>query len=66
MEQAIEVLGSIKRVNRTDAKNLLANYGSISNVIQAEDYGEFLNIEGIGQSKIDALNTCFKGSFYNS
>jgi ERCC4-type nuclease len=48
MEQAVEVLGSIRRINKTDAKNLLANYGSINNVILAEDYGEFMNLDGIG------------------
>ena len=63
MEQAVEVLSSIRRINKNDAKHLLANYGSLQKVILSDDYEEFLNIEGIGQSKIEAIATCFRGNF---
>lgn len=62
-DQASDVLSSIKRINKTDAKNLLQNYGSLKSVIEVENYDEFLNIEGIGKSKIEALTHCFRGKF---
>eukprot|EP00347_Sterkiella_histriomuscorum_P024333 403331490 len=65
LEQATDVLGSIRRVNKTDAKNLLCNFGSIEQVILAPSYEEFLNMDGIGQSKIDAITQCFRGKFVN-
>jgi DNA excision repair protein ERCC-1 len=65
IEQASEVVSSIKRINKTDSKNLLQTYGSIENIIMAENYEEFLNIDGIGQSKIDSLIACFRGKFSN-
>ncbi|TNV76042.1 hypothetical protein FGO68_gene5996 [Halteria grandinella] len=64
LEQAGEVLSSIRRVNKTDARNLLQTYGSISGVIGVENYEEFLNIEGIGQNKIDSITACFRGRFH--
>lgn len=63
-EQAIDALASIRKVNKTDAKNLLQCYGSLREVIQAENYEEFLNIDGIGQQKIDTITHCFKGKFH--
>ena len=63
MEQASEVLNSIRRINRNDSKNLLSNYGSIESIVTAPTFDDFLNIEGIGQSKIDSLIYCFRGKF---
>ena len=62
-DQAVDVLGSIRRVSKNDAKRLLYNYGSIKDIIMCEDYDEFINIEGIGQSKIECITTCFRGKF---
>ncbi|CDW73179.1 dna excision repair protein ercc-1-like [Stylonychia lemnae] len=64
-EQAVEQVSSMRRVNKTDAKNLLSNYGSIEAIIMAPNYDEFLNIDGIGQNKIDAITQCFRGKFCN-
>ena len=43
-----------------DAERLLAAYGSISEVICAEDYRDFMNIEGIAEAKIESMTACFK------
>ena len=64
LEQASEALTNIRRINKTDAKNLLQNYGSLKAVIEADNYEEFLNIDGIGQQKIETLSHCFKGKFH--
>ena len=43
-----------------DAERLLAVYGSITDVICAEDYRDFMNIDGIGEAKIESVTACFK------
>ena len=42
LDQAVEVLASIRRVNKTDAKNLMGMYGSVEAVVTAPDFDEFL------------------------
>ncbi len=46
-DQASEILSSIRKINKNDAKRLLFNYGSLKEIILA-DYDEFKNIENIG------------------
>lgn len=60
-DQATEVLSSIRRISKNDSKRLLYKYGSINDIILADDYNEFLNIEGIGSTKVESLLTCFRG-----
>ena len=56
-------MSSIRRVNKTDAKNILRNSTSIADLILMDDYAELRDIDGIGPSKIDSLRACFKGPF---
>ncbi|KAK7206841.1 putative mating-type switch/DNA repair protein Swi10/Rad10 [Myxozyma melibiosi] len=50
-KQVVEVLRTIPRVNKTDAANLLANFGSVAGAI--DDFGNSLhNIPGWGEQKI--------------
>ena len=60
--KAVELLSSVRRINNKDATRLLAAYGSLTDVICAEDYDEFMNIEGIAQAKIESLKACFKAN----
>ena len=57
---AIDALTNIKSINKKDAKKLLENYGSIADIINA-DYDDFINLEGIGPTKVEALKQCFSG-----
>ena len=59
-DKASEVLASVRRITNKDAIRLLGAYGSIKDVICAENYEEFMNIEGIAKAKIDSLTACFK------
>ena len=59
--RAAEVLTSVRRINVKDSERLLAAYGSLSEVICCPDYNDFMNLENIGQAKIESLSACFKG-----
>lgn len=61
-DRAAELLSSIRRITVKDSNRLLSCYGSLNDVICCEDYNEFMNLENIGQAKIDSLTACFKGS----
>ena len=52
----------MRRLNNKDADALLSNYGSLKDIILAEDYREFANINGISDAKIESLTACFKGN----
>ena len=43
-----EVLSSIRRINKTDAKKLMDSYGSVKSIVNCENYTDFINIDGIG------------------
>ena len=58
-----EVLSSIRRITKKDAKNLMENYGSIQRIVECKDYADFIAIDGIGNAKVDSLLQCFKGPF---
>ena len=45
-----------------DADALLASYGSLQDIILAQDYKSFANISGISDAKIESLTACFKGN----
>lgn len=57
------ILSSIRRINKTDAKNLMRNYGSVEKIMECRDYNDFLQIDGIGGSKVESLLQCFRGPF---
>ena len=59
-EKAQEVLGSVRRLAAKDADALLNSYGSLKDIILAEDYKEFGEINGISDAKIESLTACFK------
>ena len=61
-EKAQEVLGSVRRLAAKDADALLSTYGSLKDIILAEDYKEFAEINGISDAKIESLTACFKGN----
>ena len=50
-----ESIANIKGMNKLNANALIGNYGSIKDVVLAEDYNEFLHIDGIGKNKIRSL-----------
>lgn len=60
--KAVELLSSVRRINNKDAVRLLGAYGSLSDIACAEDYNQFINLEGIAQAKVESLTACFKGS----
>lgn len=60
---ATEVISSIRRINKTDAKKLMDTYGSVKKIVECKDYSEFIQIDGIGQSKVESLTSCFRGPF---
>ena len=59
----VDALSSIPTINKTDAKRLLNTYGCVKDIVGVKDYDEFLDIEGIGQRKVDILSIAFKGHF---
>lgn len=61
--QEIDTLATIKRITKTDAKHLIEHYGSIENIVLCEDYNDFGEFKGMGQSKIESLLLTFKGNF---
>jgi ERCC4-type nuclease len=60
---AVETLASIRKVNMTDANNLLSNYGSLQDIILHDNLNDFTYIDGIGNSKLESLKACFLGEF---
>ena len=61
VEQANELVASIGKVNKSDAQKLMATYGSINDIVTTKDYRDFLNIDGIGEQKIESMIACFRG-----
>lgn len=62
-----DVLTSVKRVNKTDVSNLLANYKSFKNIVLKSSREEdVLSISGLGSTKVENLNKMFQEPFiYN-
>ena len=56
-------MSSVRRITKRDAKNLIEQKGSIKDLVLTEDFSEFLQIDGIGSSKVDSLISCFRGPF---
>lgn len=50
----IQVLTSVKFVNKTDAVTLITTFGSLKNLIQANEY-QLLSITGFGEKKAKKL-----------
>ena len=66
MEQGVELLSSIRKINKRDAERLLANYGSINDIVMAPDYRDFTNLDGIAEAKIESLLACFRGKIQSN
>ena len=49
------------KINKSDAERLLDRYGSLNDIIICNDYTKFLEIPGIGQTKVDCMTHAFKG-----
>ncbi|CDW89863.1 UNKNOWN [Stylonychia lemnae] len=62
-QMAFEALVSIRGLNKNDVNRLLKRYGTVQNVILADDYSRFMELDGIGSLKVDRLTTCFRGKF---
>ena len=61
---AIDTMTSVKSITKKDAQNLLKTYGSIAKIIQVKDYKDFLQIDGIGKTKVDCLTQAFRGKLH--
>ena len=58
-----ETIANIKGMNKTNAAALVGTYGSIKDIVLADDYNEFLHIDGIGKGRIGSLLQAFRGDF---
>ena len=41
----------------------MVNYGSVKGIVEVKDYSDFVQIDGIGNAKVDSLIQCFRGPF---
>ncbi|KEJ83137.1 Excision repair enzyme ERCC-1 [Oxytricha trifallax] len=60
---ATDAITSIRGINKNDAQKLFRKYGTVQEIVLAKDYSRFLELDGIGKTKVDRLINCFRGKF---
>lgn len=62
IERVVNMISSVKSVSQTDAKSLLAMFGSVQGIISA-DADKLQGIDGLGRLKIERLLDAFNKPF---
>lgn len=63
LEGAIGSLKSIRAINTRDSQRLLAQFGSIRDVVLHADASALENVDGLGPRKVDSLVDALRGEF---